>query len=642
MSFAQTFERITAGDEELEKAIEDAHLPTLLVALAHVTGTDSLLRADLTPDMAFLAGPQGGYDDDQIARGRSLCLEALKTLRDAEDTRPADPDPELLRSRLAFLIGDERLDAGLPLAIDELALDGEDVRAPSWSKSEIAPDRAFRVVVIGAGMSGLAASFRLGQAGIDHVVYEKNTDVGGTWLENVYPGCRVDVPNHFYSYSFAQKQDWPQIYSKQEVLLDYFRDCADRFDLRSSIQFETEVVEASWDDERALWSLSVRGSDGKTRVEEAHAIVSAVGQLNRPKMPEIDGLEGFEGPTFHSAEWDSNVRIEGKRVAIIGTGASAAQFIPPVSDIASRLFVFQRTAPWLLPTPDYHDEVPAGLQWLFRHVPFYAQWYRFWLFWQSSDGLLESVRVEDDWPHPERSVGAANDMIREILTAYLRECCDGDDELYAKMLPDYPPCSKRFVRDNGLWPATFKKENVSLETTGIERITPTGIEMKDGRHIEVDVIIYGTGFTASDFLMPMKMTGRGGRDLHETWAGDARAYLGITIPHFPNLFLMYGPNTNIVVNGSIIFFSECEVDYILECVRLLLEQGSRALDCRPGAHDAYNRRIDAANAQMAWGAATVNTWYRNAKGRISQNWPGNLLEYWQQTRAPKIDDYEIL
>jgi 4-hydroxyacetophenone monooxygenase len=252
------------------------------------------------------------------------------------------------------------------------------------------------------------------------------------------------------------------------------------------------------------------------------------------------------------------------------------------------------------------------------------------------------VDVDESWPHPERSVGPANDFVREMLTLYIKEQCGDDEALFEKMVPDYPPLSKRFVRDNGLWPATFKRDNVELVTEGIERISEKGVRTSKGREIPADVIIYGTGFAASHFLTPMKVTGRGGRDLHEHWDGDARAYLGITLPHFPNLFLLYGPNTNIVVNGSIIFFTECEVDYLLACIRHLLESGHRAMDCRVEAHDAYNQRIDAANLQRAWGAATVNTWYRNDKGRISQNWPGTLLEYWQQTREPDVADYELL
>jgi 4-hydroxyacetophenone monooxygenase len=642
MSLSHPIQPITESDDELRELLADAELPSLLVALAHVTGDESLLRADLKPGVGLLAGPQGGYDDEKIERARALCLDALIRFRDGGCTPPRPATEEQIRRLFGFMVGANEIDEYLPLLLDELALDGGDLRSPSWNKEDLAPDVEFRVAIIGAGMSGLAAGLRLRQAGVPFVILEKNDDVGGTWYDNIYPGCRVDVPNHLYSYSFAPKDDWPQLFSTQDVLLDYFRSSADELGLREYVRFETEVREAVFDEDRGCWKLALIKADGSEETLEAQAIVSAVGQLNRPKMPDIEGVEDFEGASFHSAEWDASVDLSGKRVIVIGTGASAAQFIPPVADDAAELHVFQRTAPWLLPTPDYHDEVPKGLQWLYRHVPFYAQWYRLWLFWTGAEGLLPMVDVDDAWPHPERSVGPANDMVREMLTLYIREQCADDDALFEKMVPDYPPLSKRFVRDNGLWASTFKKDHVELVTTGIERITAKGVRTVDGNEIPADVIIYGTGFSASSFLTPMKVIGRDGRDLHTTWDGDSRAYLGITVPHFPNLFLMYGPNTNIVVNGSIIFFSECEIDYLLSAIRMLLAGGHRAMDCREEVHDAYNEKIDAANLRRAWGAASVNTWYRNAKGRISQNWPSTLLAYWQQTREADPADYELL
>jgi 4-hydroxyacetophenone monooxygenase len=642
MSISSPIESITADDQALRDVVQAAELPALLVALTHATRDDSLLIEALRPDGAFTAGPQGGFSDAQIEQARALCVEALRRYRDDGCRAPGPVDEATLRGWLRFLVGDIDLDAYMPLLRAELALDGEDERAPDWKKEDIAPDTDFRVAIIGAGMSGLAAALRLKEAGVPFVILEKNDEVGGTWYENTYPGCRVDVPNHFYSYSFAQKVDWPQLFSTQDVLLDYFRSCADEFGLREHVRFQTEVTEAVFDEQRMCWSLALETADGGEETLEAQAMVCAVGQLNRPLMPEIEGMDDFGGRSFHSAVWDGSVDLTGKKVAVIGTGASAAQFIPVVADRAAELSVFQRTAPWLLPTPEYHDRVPEGLQWLFRHVPYYAQWYRFWQFWTMSEGLLDMVRVDPGWAHPERSVSAANDMLREMLTDYIREQCGEDSALFEKMVPDYPPCSKRFVRDNGLLPATYRRDDVELVTEGIERITERGIRTRAGREIPVDVIIYGTGFQASRFLTPMKVVGRGGRDLHGHWDGDARAYLGITVPHFPNLFLLYGPNTNIVVNGSIIYFSECEVNYLLGCLRLLLEGGHGALDCRESVHDAYNQRIDEANQQMAWGAATVNSWYKNARGRVSQNWPSTLIEYYDQTRAPDPADYELL
>jgi 4-hydroxyacetophenone monooxygenase len=488
-------------------------------------------------------------------------------------------------------------------------------------------------------MSGIAVAHRLHQARVPFVIFEKNDDVGGTWFENTYPGCRVDVPNHLYSYSFAQTADWPGFFSAQDVLLQYFRTCADELGLRGHIRFGTEVLGATFDDERQTWTVRVRDRSGRESREVFNAIASAVGQLNRPSFPDIDGRDRFEGPSFHSAHWDDDVALAGKRVAVIGTGASAAQFVPVVAEEASELLVFQRTAPWLAPTPNYHDHIPAGLSWLLERVPDYARWDRLWLFWRTHESMLPMARVDPDWDGPrEQAISAGNDLIRMMLTEYLRMTCP-DEHLFEKIVPDYPPIAKRILRDNGIWGRTLQRENVELITDTIAEITEKGIRTVDGMEHQVDVIIYGTGFKASHFLTPMTFTGRNGVDLHQQWNGNARAYLGVTLPGFPNVFLMYGPNTNIVINGSIIYFSECETHYILECIRLLFERGARSLEPRRDVHDAYNEAIDDENRQMAWGASTVNSWYKNAKGRVAQNWPFSLLEYWQRTRVPDPDDY---
>ena len=631
------------AENQLVAALEQAVVPALMPALAEATGDLSLLRDEFRPDPTNLLDPQGGVTPEHLAEARRVAADVL--LRLAADTgaaagRGSRLEPGHRRRLLEFTVGapvDERY---LPLFEQELG--STDLRAPGWTKEDLAPGRPFRVVVIGAGMSGLAAAHRIGQAGIDYIVLEKNVDVGGTWFENRYPGCRVDVANHFYSYSFMQDEVWPQHFSTQSVLLDYFRRAADTLDIRSHIRFGAEVVSMVFDDTDLVWSISVIGPSGEREVIRADAVVSAVGQLNRPKFPDIAGRDRFEGASFHSAEWDDSVPIRGRRVAVIGTGASAAQLVPAVAEEASELVVFQRTPPWLVPTPDYHDPVTSEVQWLLRNVPYYEHWYRFWLFWRNAEGMLPAVRVDPGWNGGEVSVSAANDLFRLMLTAYLQEQFSDRPDLLVQVVPDYPVGAKRVIRDNGIWARTLKRPNVQLVTEKISEITGSGVVTADGVTHEVDVIVYASGFTASQFLTPMKVEGRGGADLHRRWSGDARAYLGITVPDFPNLFLLYGPNTNIVVNGSIIFLTECEVQYVMTCLRLLLERGAGALSVRPEVHDAYNRRVDADNACMAWGASGVNAWYKNEKGRVSQNWPGTLLEYWELTREVDPEDYELL
>ena len=635
-------EPIVESDDEIRRALEDAEVPPLLPALAYATGDMSLLREDLRPNPLMLAMPQGGLDEAQVATARQLALDALVRFRDG-GCRPAPTpsDAELLQI-MEYAVGGADMAPYLPLLEEELAYRGEDRRAPAWRIGDVAPGAAFHVVIIGAGMSGLLVAHRLEQAGVSFEILEKNDDVGGTWLENKYPGCRVDNPNHNYSYAFAQRHDWPLHFSTQDVLLDYFQRCAETFGLRDHIRFGTEVTSAEWSDTDLRWTVRVRGADGGETSIAADAVISAVGQLNRPLMPDIPGRDAFEGESFHSARWNPDVDLTGKRVAVIGTGASAVQFIPEIAPQAGELTVFQRTPAWFGPTVDYHDEVSDGLRWLYAHVPTYSEWNRFWIFWRMGDGAIESVRVDPSYESDGSAVSELNAFVRMMLTEYIKaEFADRPDLLEAA-IPKYPPGAKRMLRDNGIWARTLKRDNVRLVTDTIREITPKGVVTEDGEEHQVDVIVYGTGFQASKFLTPMAVTGRGGVDLHEQWAGDARAYLGVTIPNFPNLFCLYGPNTNIVVNGSIVYFSECGVRYILGCLELLLGSGQRALDIRKDVHDAFNERLDAENKAMAWGWSDVNSWYKNESGHVAQNWPFTLLEYWQRTLRPDPDDYEFL
>jgi len=636
VGFSGVVEPIVAGDEAIRRALDDAFLPALLPALAHATGDLSLMREGLLPQALAPGAPQGGMTEEQQATAKDLALDALRKLRDGTIVTPSGGDEQRVLSIIKWMTGDKATEDYIPLLLEELAPSEEDPRAPQW---RMQPGTAFKVAIIGAGMSGILAGIRLKQAGVPFEIIEKNADVGGTWFENTYPGARVDVGSAFYSYSFAQKIDWPKFFSPQQTLLEYFRGVVEEYGIREHIRFNTEVLSAKWNDANAQWSLRLRDATGAEETLEANALISAVGQLNRPNIPDIDGRDTFAGAAFHSARWDHGVDLKGRRVAVIGTGASAAQFIPAIAGDVSELFVYQRTPNWFVPVPTYHDDVPDGLLWLFRHVPSYAHWYRFWMFWMTTEGLLPAATVDAAWPEKERSVSMENDVLRMLLSGYIQSQFGDRPDLLEKVMPAYPPAAKRMILDNGVWAEALKRDNVQLVTEPIERITPAGVTTADGVERAADVIIYGTGFTASQFLVPMKVFGRSGTELNEQWGGDARAYMGVVVPNFPNFYMMYGPNTNIVVNGSITYFSECEMRYIMGCLRLLVQGEAKALDCRKDVHDAYNQRIDEANRLRAWGASGVNSWYKNRFGRVSQNWPFNAIEYWQQTREPDPADF---
>jgi len=638
MALAESLKPITETDADIEAALEQAHTPSLMLALVHLTGDMSLLRGDIRPEMSFLGDPEAGITPEQRARIRQYALDALRTYRDAP-TLPPPPNEAQIREMMNFLIGQQISDDYVEFLMAELSMHGEDPYAQPTIFEVPEQQRAqFKVLIIGAGMSGVLAGIRLKEAGIPFEIVEKNSDVGGTWFENTYPGCRVDSANHVYSYSF-RPQDWPQHFSKQEVLRAYFSDSATQYGLREHIRFDTEVTSARFDETDGRWQVTAVGPDGSTSTTTANAIISAVGQLNRPKLPEIVGRDRFRGIAFHSAEWQHEHDLTGKRIGVIGTGGTAFQFVPIIARQAADVTIFQRTAPWVVPNPDYFQEVPAGMHWLLNHVPYYAKWYRFSMFWRAAEGLLSAVTADEKWQRSEHSVSEQNEQFRAMLVENLRAHLGDDPDLLAKCVPDYPPGAKRALIDDGTWLQSLKRDNVHLLTDPIREITDRGIRTQDGTEHEFDVLIYATGFLASHFLHPMKIYGRGGIELHDAWNGEPRAYKGITIPGFPNLFCCYGPNTNIVVNGSIIFFSECEIRYVLGCLSLLLREGHAAMDVKREVHDAYNQRIDAGNKGMAWGQSSVNTWYKNASGRITQNWPFTLLEFWQQTREPDVADY---
>ena len=609
----------------------------MLCAVAQRTGDLSVLRDEFAPDQTQLLQPGRGLGPEQEDEARRIAAAALAAHRDAGALDHALTRDELRRI-YGFLVGSDAVDHWEPFLTEELAPAGTDPRAPTWHLDDVGG--SFRCAVIGAGASGLAAAHRLRQTGVTVTVFEKNTDVGGTWLENVYPGCRVDVPNQLYSFSFAQTNDWASRFSAQPDLLAYLQGLAKELGLGPSIRFGSEVTEARYDDETHTWTLKVRNGDGPESDEEFDGVVCAVGQLNRPSFPNIAGRDSFEGPSFHSAAWDDTVELANRRVAVIGTGASAAQFVPLIAGEVAHLDVFQRTPPWLLPTDNYGDPFPPEFHDLLARLPDYGRWDRLWQFWIMHEGLLVAARVDPEWDEHTEAVSASNDFVRSMLLDVLRAQVE-DDELYEKMVPHFPPFAKRALRDDGRWAAACSSDDTDLVTTPIETITPSGVRTVDGVEHPADVLIYGTGFTASDFVAPMRVFGEGGVELNEEWSGDAMAYLGITVPGFPNFFMLYGPNTNLVINGSILIMVECQVHYAVEAIGRLLRSGHRSMSCRRDVHERYAAEMAEGNSKMVWGVADVPTWYRNKNGRVTQNWPFDLHTYWSRTLEPDLSDYEL-
>ncbi len=626
----------------IAEALESACIPALMVSLVHLTGDAGVLDGPIRPQRAVLGESQGFMSKGEKAAVRERALRALAAYRDRGCPLPSQPDGPTIRRMMSFMVGEEVPDEYVPMMLEEMALDGHDARQVPWEDApSVATKQGFHVLVIGAGMSGLLAAIRLEEAGIPYTVVEKNAEVGGTWYENTYPGCRVDIANHFYCYSFEPNPEWSEFFSQHKELREYFALCADRYRVRSHIRFRTEVTSARFDPTTASWQVDVRTSEGRNETLTVKAIISAVGQLNRPKLPDVEGLESFAGPAFHSARWRHDVPLRGKRVAVVGTGASALQLVPEVAKEASRLFVFQRSPAWMVPNPNYHRRVSEGKKWLLRHVPYYGRWYRFLLFWPGSDGLWPSLVIDPAWPHQNRSINAANEEMRVAFTDYMRQQLGDDPALLEKVVPKYPPFGKRMLQDNGSWLATLKRENVELVIDRITRVTRDGIVCRDGKEYAVDVIVFATGFHANRFLWPMEVVGRDGVNLRELWGEDPKAYLGITVPQFPNLFCLYGPATNLAHAGSIIFHSECQVRYIMECLHALLAGGHATMECRQRVYDAFNLELEQTLARMVWSHPGMTSWYKNSAGKVTTTSPWRLADYWRWTKSPDLADYDF-
>jgi 4-hydroxyacetophenone monooxygenase len=640
ISIRPSEEPITENDEFIRRAVHVASTPALMMSLIHMSGDRGLLDGTIRPRKAIMNDIQSSMTDEERARIAELAVKVLSDYRDRDCTLPSPPDRRTILEMMSFIVGEHVADQYVPMMLEELALDGTDQRSTHWEAPAMRGRAAnHHVVVIGAGMSGVLAAIRLEEAGIPYIVIEKNDAVGGTWYENRYPGCRVDVASHFYSYSFDMNPDWSEYFSRRDELHDYFERCVDRYGIRKHIRFRTEVTRATWDDAASRWVLELRDADGKVSTLRADAIISAVGQLNRPRYPDIPGLEGFKGRVAHTGEWPQDLAWEGKRIAVVGTGASAFQLVPAIAPQASHVTVFQRSPVWMFPNPRYHMTVSAEHKWILRHVPYYGRWLRFLLFYPGSDAALPVWTVDPTWPHQDRSVNARNEQQRIDLTAYMRYQVGDDPQLLAKVVPDFPPGGKRMLQDNGSWLAALKRPNVDLITDKIVSVDETAVIDANGRRHEVDVIALATGFQADRFLSPMRIVGRGGAELREKWGDAPSAYLGITVPGFPNFFCLYGPGTNLAHAGSIIFHSECQVRYILGCVRASIEHEA-PLDCREDTYDRYTERLRAALERMVWSHPKVSSWYKNARGVVVTTSPWLLVDYWRWTREPDLADYQ--
>jgi cation diffusion facilitator CzcD-associated flavoprotein CzcO len=472
---------------------------------------------------------------------------------------------------------------------------------------------------VGAGFSGLGMAIRLKQSGIDDfVVLEREDDVGGTWYVNTYPGCQCDVPSHLYSFSFAPNPEWSRTYSHQGEIWDYLRDCAERFGITPHIRFGQELREAAWDDERRRWRIDT--SQGEF---EAEVLIGGFGGLSTPRLPNVPGIDSFEGAVFHSATWNHDHDLSGERVASIGTGASAIQYVPRIQPEVERLYVFQRTPPWVMPHSD--RPVTEVERRVYRRVPALQKLVR---------GLVYLGR---EWlvlgfARDQRVMKALEKVARRHLTKGVP-----DPELRAKLTPGYTLGCKRILPSNDWYP-TLTKPNVEVVTDAITEVKRRSIITADGTEREVDTIICGTGFHVTDFPPARLLRGKDGRLLSEVWHESAQAYLGTTVAGFPNAFMLTGPNTGLG-HTSLVYMIESQVEYVLDCIRTMERSGIQTVEVRPEVQTSFNQEVQSRMPETVWMTGGCSSWYLDPTGRNTTLWPDWTFRFRQRTRRFDLASY---
>ena len=622
----------------LATAVQSADLRVLLMVLFQISGDRRWLAEPFRParDVSLIADEAAGFPDHIQSEIRAAAVELLS--RADQATAIEVPGDDLMVEMMSTCLSETVPPEYAPMMREQMGFAPE--AADTVEPTSRPGDQTRPVVIIGAGASGLALGYQLQKRGINYVTVERNTEVGGTWFENTYPGCAVDTPNHAYSFSFGSRYPWSRNFSPRSEIQDYLERISGELDLRQAIRFETQVTAASWDQENSCWQVTLATNDGEEQLE-AMAVVSAIGQLSQVSMPLLKGADDFQGTSFHTARWPAGTDLKGKHVAIIGTGASAMQIVPEIVSEVASLGVYQRSAQWVRPIPRYQDALPEGAQWLLKNVPLYAAWYRFTMLWRYGDGLLPSLRIDPTWPHPARSLNRANDRHRQEMTRHIDQELEGRPDLIEKCLPTYPPYGKRILLDNS-WYKSLRKDNVELVTEGIEHFDETGITTSDGQHHPVDVVIYSTGFKITEMASRLNIAGLGGRRLEDAWADEnPTAYIGITVPDFPNLFCMQGPNTGLGHGGSAIFTAECQANYIAVCLEKIVTDDLASIDVKPEALNDYVRKVDAEHEQMVWSHPGMSTYYRNKAGRVFSVMPWRLVDYWSMTRVPNFENYQL-
>ncbi|AIC29866.1 FAD dependent pyridine nucleotide-disulfide oxidoreductase protein (plasmid) [Rhizobium etli bv. mimosae str. IE4771] len=619
--------------QRIAEALPSANIPTLLLLLHQFTGEDCWLKPPFTPvKSGWDENDSGGLAVELQTEIRNAALTAIMSWRQGAHI----VKPDLSANELIRMLSVSEAE---PIPPEYAGMMIHKLRRYSGTVPDpVCLPEDFRVLIIGAGMSGIAAAIRLRQLGVAYIQIEKQDRTGGVWHSHHYPGCGVDTPGHLYSYTFAGG-DWSKFFPLQEEINDYFDRVAREFGIESFIRYGTECLLTRYDEDTRTWHSRLRRPDGTEETLVTNVVISAVGGFTTPKWPSIPGLPDFDGPVVHTSKWDPDVALDGKRVAVIGNGASAMQVVPAIADRVGALTIFQRSRQWAAPFPKFRMPVPEPVRFLFREVPHYEWLYRLRLSWIYDSQVHESLQKDPAWPHPDRSVNAVNDSNRETYTRYMEQQLAGRPDLLAKVIPPYPPFGKRMLLDNG-WYKTLLKPHVKLVDGAAALVEVKSIHGINGDTYETDVLIVASGYDITRFLLPVQVIGRNGVTIREAWNDDdCQAYLGSVVPGFPNFFMLYGPNTALGHRGNFIFTIENQIDYVLSVLRKMGKKKLAEVECRQDVYRGYNQTIQEMHQKMIWSHPGMSTYFRNDRGRIVTNSPWRLIDYWKLTREADLGDY---
>ena len=623
--------------DELRAHLRQADPGVLVAVLAQLTG-DAAVVDRFGPAISHVPDPpeRAGVTDPDTAEALVAAVVAALDAPRAEGALAAD-DPELFTRLLRLALGTDVDDEFVPLLLEQ---GGFQLSQPTLPRTVPIPE-TMSVAIIGAGLAGIIAALAAAEAGIAYEIFDRNEEVGGTWLTTTYPGIGVDTPSAYYSLSREVNPNWSSYYPQGAEYQAYLVELADKYRLREHARFGTEVEALWWDEDRRQWQIHSVDGDGNRDVSYARVVVTAAGYLNRPRWPEMPGRDTFAGTSIHSALWEPSLDLTSKRVAIIGAGCTAVQIVDACVDEVEHLTVFQRQPHWVAPRKRLTDDVPEHRRYLGRHLPYYANWNRLKSYWSTADNNYPVILQDPEWAKNHLSISPANDVLLQMCLEYIDRTFGAGSELAKKVTPDFAPYGKRIIRDPGGYYAALTRDHVDVEASEPAAVNVEGIVTADGRQIDLDVIIYATGYHL-DFLSTMDIRGRDGRKLADEWNDSPRSYRGGTVPGFPNLFINSAPNYSPGHGAGANFSMEVMAHYIIECLQLMALRGATTMEVTQQAYEDYVAGIDEAMSRTVWcHTPNAHTYYRSGSGRVVVATPYRLVDIWKQHRAPLEQDFVL-